>query len=183
MRRVLSFSASVFMMGIMVITGAESQEYPKKIQEITTIEKEAAVEPLVIEVSESGVLERTHDVHLYTQEDADLMKRVALAEGECEGADGMWLIMSVIVNRLNDPDYPETVSGVIYQENCFSSLRDGNFDKAAVTSETAEEAWQRIEAGDVAPQIIAFETVESNVLDQWFMEAFTYRHHKFYTKK
>ena len=73
MRRVLSFSASVFMMGIMVITGAESQEYPKQIQEITTIEKEAAVEPLVIEVSESGVLERTHDVHLYTQEDADLM--------------------------------------------------------------------------------------------------------------
>lgn len=183
MRRVLSFSATVFMMGIMVITGAESQECPEKIQEITTIEKEAAVEPLVIEVSESGVLERTHDVHLYTQEDADLIKRVALAEGECEGADGMWLIMSVIVNRLNDPDYPETVSGVIYQKNCFSSLRDGNFDKAAVTSETAEEAWQRIEAGDVAPQIIAFETVESNVLDQWFSEAFTYRHHKFYTKK
>lgn len=176
-------SATVFMMGIMVINGAESQEYPEEIQEIITIEKEAAVEPLVIEVSESGVLERTDDVHLYTQEDADLIKRVALAEGECEGADGMWLIMSVIVNRLNDPDYPETVSGVIYQKNCFSSLRDGNFDKAPATTDECEEAWQRIEAGDVCPQIIAFETVDSNVLDQWFMEAFTYRNHKFYTKK
>ena len=183
MRRVLSMSATVFMMGIMAITGAESEECPEKIQEITTIEKEAAVEPLIIEVSESGVLERTHDVHLYTQEDADLIKRVALAEGECEGADGMWLIMSVIVNRLNDPDYPETVSGVIYQKNCFSSLRDGNFDKAPATTDECEEAWQRIEAGDVCPQIIAFETVDSNVLDQWFSEAFTYRHHKFYTKK
>ena len=183
MRRVLSFSATVFMMGIMVITGAESQDYPEKIQEITTIEKEAAVEPLVIEVSESGVLERTHDVHLYTQEDADLMKRVALAEGECEGADGMWLILSVIVNRVSDPDWPSTVSEVVYQDHAFSSIHDGNFDKAPATTDECEEAWQRIEAGDVAPQIIAFETVESNVLDQWFSEAFTYRHHKFYTKK
>ena len=31
MRRVLSFSATVFMMGIMVITGAESQEYQEEI--------------------------------------------------------------------------------------------------------------------------------------------------------
>lgn len=182
--KIISMSATFIMMGTMVMTGeADVQENPIEIQE--TIEKpiEAAVIPLETESPETGMVARTHDVHMYTQEDADLIKRVALAEGESEGADGMWLIMSVIINRVNDPVWPGNVHDVIYAKGAFSSIKDGNFAKAAVTSEAAEEAWQRIESGDICPQIVAFESVESNVLDKWFMEAFTFRHHKFYTKK
>ena len=144
---------------------------------------EETVSPPEVSDLEGEMFARTHIVHLYTQEEADLIKRIALAEGETEGADGMWMIMSCIINRLNDPDYPDTVSGVVYQKNVFSSLKDGNFDKAAVTSDEAEEAWARIDAGDVCPQIIAFENVKSDALDTWFRYAFTYRNHKFYTKK
>ena len=182
MRRVISMSASMVMMGIMMMTGADVQPYQEEIQEIQ-ITQEAAVDPLEIDAPEGGVIERTHDVHVFTQEDADLIKRIALAEGETEGADGMWMIMSVIVNRVSDPDYPDTVSGVVYQKNVFSCLKDKNFAKAPATTEEAEEAFARIEAGDVCPQIIAFEGIKSHVLDEWFSEAFTFRHHKFYTKK
>ena len=182
MRRVMSLSASMVMMGIMMMTGADVQPDQEEIQQ-TEIVQEAAVIPLEISAPESEMIARTHDVHLFTQEDADLIKRIVLAEGGTEGPDGMWMIMSVIVNRVNDPDYPDTVSGVIYQKNVFSCIKDGNFAKAAATSDECEEAFARIEAGDVCPQIIAFEGIKSDMLDQWFMEAFTYRHHKFYTKK
>lgn len=183
--KLLSMSATVIVMGTMLLTG--QADVQRNQEEIHTVifEKipEAAVSAPEAETPEIGVIERTHDVHMYTQEDAALIKRIALAEGESEGADGMWLICSVIINRLHDPDWPSTVSGVVYQTNAFSCLKDGNFAKAAATSEEVEEAWSRIEAGDVCPEIIAFEGLESNVLDKWFMEAFTYRNHKFYTKK
>ena len=175
-------SASLVMMGIMMMTGADVQPDQEEIQQIEIVQ-ETAVAPLEIDAPEGEVIARTHDVHVYTQEDADLIKRIALAEGEIEGADGMWMIMSVIVNRVSDPDYPDTVTGVVYQKNVFSCLKDGNFAKAKTTSEEAEEAFARIEAGDICPQIIAFEGTKSNVLDKWFSEAFTFRHHKFYTKK
>ena len=185
--KTISMSATVIMMGIFMLTGqADVQENQEEIQEEVqqvNIETEAAVIPQVVVTPEIGVIERTHDVQTYTEEDAALIKRIALAEGESEGADGMWMIMSVIINRVNDPDYPETVRDVVYQKNVFSCLKDGNFDKAPSTTDEAEEAWSRIESGDVCPQIIAFEGVSSNVLDEWFWEAFTYKHHKFYTKK
>lgn len=183
--KIISMSATFIMMGTMVMTGeADVQDNPIEIQETIENEAKAAAIPLEIETPETGMMyARTHDVHLYTQEDADLIKRVALAEGESEGADGMWLIMSVIINRLNDPDWPDNVHDVIYARGAFSSIKDGNFAKAAVSTDAAEEAWQRIDSGDVCPQIVAFESLESNVLDKWFEEAFTFRHHKFYTKK
>lgn len=183
--RLISMSATFIMMGIMVMTGeADVTDNPTEIQETIEKEAEAAADTLEVATPESEMLfARTHDVHMYTQDDANLIKRVALAEGETEGADGMWLIMSVIINRVNDPDWPDNVHDVIYARGAFSSIKDGNFAKAAATSEAADEAWQRIDSGDICPQIVAFESLESNVLDKWFMEAFTYRHHKFYTKK
>lgn len=183
--KLVSMSATVIMMGTMFLTQADVHTNYREEIHTVTFEKipEAAVIPLETESPETGIIEHTHDVHMYSQEDADLIKRIALAEGETEGADGMWLIMSVIINRVNDPDFPDTVSGVVYQKNAFSCLLDGNFAKAAVTSETAEEAWTRIESGDICPEIVAFEGLDSYVLDQWFKEAFTFRNHKFYTKK
>ena len=185
MKTTISMSATVIMMGIMLLTGQADvqEEYQEEIQEEFKIDSPAAVEPLKIDNPDSGLIARTHDVHMYAQEDADLIKRIALAEGETEGADGMWMIMSVIINRLNDPEFPDTVQGVVYQKNVFSCLKDGNFAKAKTTTPEAEEAWSRIEAGDVCPEIVAFEGLQSNVLDAWFSEAFTYRNHKFYTKK
>ena len=183
--RILSVSASVIMMGTMLMTGnADVQPYQEEIQHIEFEQiPEAAVSPPEVTDHEAGMITRTHTVHLYTQEDAELIKRIALAEAETEGADGLWMVMSCIINRVNDPDYPDTVQDVIYQKNVFSSLKDGNFAKAAATSDEAEEAFARIDAGDVCPQIIAFEGLGSDALDRWFRYAFTYRKHKFYTKK
>ena len=184
MKRVLSISATVFMVGIMMTTVADVLEDPPEMHQVTfEYCQQAAGAKEEIPDPEVVVMARTHNVHLYSQEDEELIKRVAEAEGLSEGADGMWMISSVIINRTHDPDYPSTVEGVIRQKNAFSSLNDGNFDKATGTSQECQEAWERIESGDVCPEIIAFESVDSDVLDQWFSEAFSYRKHKFYTKK
>ena len=151
---------------------------------IKTVEYEQIPPANVFETdAESGVIERTHDVRLFSEEDELLLEKIATAEGLSEGEDGMYLIMSVVINRKNSSRFPDSIRSVIYQDHQFSSVSDGNFDKVDEISEECKRAFDRINAGEIAPEIIAFETKDSKVLDQYFMPAFEYRHHKFYTEK
>ena len=131
----------------------------------------------------AGVLPiRTHDVQIYTNEEIDQLCRIAQAEAGNQTEDGMWLVMSVVINRANSEDFPSTISAVIQQPGAFSAVKNGSFDRAE-PSEECLKAYERIASGDIAPEIIAFEAKSSDVLDQYFKWAFTHKGHKFYTKK
>lgn len=121
-------------------------------------------------------------INEFTYEEAQLLLRVAQAEAGNQGVDGMWLVMSVVLNRVADEDWPDTIREVIYQTSQFSSVSDGHFDAAEISPE-AHEALAKIETGDVAPEIIGFETVDSTVNDKYFDQAFVHKDHKFYVKK
>ena len=120
---------------------------------------------------------------LFSESDEDLVKTIAMAEAGNQGPDGMWLVMSVVMNRVGSEDFPDTVSEVIYQKSQFSTVSNGSFDKVREYSKDCDEAFERIRDGDIAPMIIGFETVRSSVLDRYAQYVFTYRDHKFYVKK
>lgn len=115
-------------------------------------------------------------------DEAQLLLRIAQAEAGNQGEEGMWLVMSVVLNRVASPDFPDSIREVIFQDYQFTSVLDGNFDKAVI-SEPCHEALARIESGDVAKEIIGFEVKTSEELDNYFSPAFEYRDHRFYTKK
>lgn len=155
-----------------VIVPEQKTEYEKTLEYIPT-------EPTV--TVEQGTLE--NPLGQYTSEEAKEIKAVAMLEAGNQGEDGMWLVMSVVVNRKEDPLWPDTIHGVIYQKYAFSSLLKKSTDDVTEYSDECERAFERICLGEVAPQIIGFETVSSDELDKYFSEAFVYRNHKFYTKK
>lgn len=148
---------------------------------IRLIEQRENTEPPVKE-AEIGSIERTHDIQLMTREDRDLMMRVATAEGEDQGEDGMWLILSVIMNRVEDPDYPDNIHDVIYQPYQFTSILDKRAEEAEPT-EACEMAMVRIEEGEIAPEIIAFDLKDAGILENYFEPVFDYRDHRFFVKK
>lgn len=148
---------------------------------IRLIEQRENTEPPVKE-AEIGSIERTHDIQLMTREDRDLMMRVATAEGEDQGEDGMWLILSVIMNRVEDPDYPDNIHDVIYQPYQFTSILDKRAEEAEPT-EACEMAMVRIEEGEIAPEIIAFDLKNAGILEKYFEPVFDYRDHRFFVKK
>lgn len=122
--------------------------------------------------------------------EAALLKRLAMAEAGGEGIKGQWLVMSVVLNRVADPEWPDSITDVIYQYGVtkdgrkiyqFSCVSDGRIDGIEVSGDSGA-ALAKIEAGDVAEDIVAFEVTSSNVLDTWFKYSYTYKHHKFYTK-
>lgn len=126
---------------------------------------------------------RTHDVQVFTDEEMELLKKIATAEGGNQGEDGMWMIMSVVLNRKDMDPWPDSIKGVILEPRQFASVSNGSFKRVTEYSEECERALERILLGETAPEIIAFETKESDELDAYFWPAFTYKGHKFYTKK
>jgi N-acetylmuramoyl-L-alanine amidase len=115
-------------------------------------------------------------VNEFSYEDAQLLMKVAEAEAGNQGTDGMWLIMSVIINRVNSEDFPNTIHSVIYQEGQYSTVP---LIGSTEPSTECHEALARIEMGNVQPEIVAFENGDS--LDRYFSWAFKLGDHNFYT--
>ena len=59
-------------------------------------------------------------VYNYTEEELDLLARLIYSEGGIESYDTQLKIGSVVMNRVDDPYFPNTIREVIYQENQFS---------------------------------------------------------------
>lgn len=114
-----------------------------------------------------------------TYEEAQELLQIAEAEAGNQGPDGQWLVMSAVINRVNDDTWPDNIHDVIHQESQFYAAGMG---KTPIKLD-GHEALARIEQGDVAPQIVAFERKESTFLSKYFTEVFTYKDHKFYVEK
>lgn len=58
--------------------------------------------------------------YTYTEEELDLLSRLIYSEGGTESYDTKLKIGSVVMNRVSDPLFPDTIREVIYQKNQFS---------------------------------------------------------------
>lgn len=58
-------------------------------------------------------------------ESLDLLARVIAAEAQGEPYVGQVAVGAVILNRVQHPDFPNTLAGVIYQPHAFESVTNG----------------------------------------------------------
>ncbi|SHN59811.1 Cell Wall Hydrolase [Butyrivibrio hungatei DSM 14810] len=118
-----------------------------------------------------------------TDAEKKMLMKVAQAEAGNQGIDGMWLVMSVVMNRVGSRSFPDSIEEVIFQKGAFSSVTDGRYEEQVILSYEVTEALGMILNGEVAENIVAFEIKDSDVLEKWFEYAFTFRDHNFYTEK
>lgn len=62
-----------------------------------------------------------------TQYELDLMARAVYSEARGEPYIGQVAVAAVILNRLHSSEFPNTISGVIFQPLAFSPVADGTF--------------------------------------------------------
>ena len=62
------------------------------------------------------------------QNDLYLLAKVIAAEGRGESYTGQVAIGAVVLNRVKHPSFPDSVSGVVYQEGAFTCIRDKNWN-------------------------------------------------------
>ena len=74
--------------------------------------------------------------------DLDLLARLISAEARGEPYIGQLAVGAVVLNRVEHPSFPNSISGVIYQPGAFSCLDDGQFDQPVAESayRAAQEA-------------------------------------------
>ncbi len=73
-----------------------------------------------------------------TQEEIDLIALVTMAEAEGETELGKRLVIDTILNRMDDPHFPDTVHDVIYYPNAFSVMWNGRINRCYVMPEIVE---------------------------------------------
>ena len=63
-----------------------------------------------------------------------LLARLISAEARGEPYEGQVAVGAVVLNRVDHPSFPNSISGVIYQQGAFSCLSDGQFDQPIADS-------------------------------------------------
>lgn len=69
-----------------------------------------------------------------TQANVNLLARIISAESRGESYTGQVAVGAVILNRIEHPSFPDTLSGVIYQKGAFTAVTDGQFDQPVASS-------------------------------------------------
>ena len=67
------------------------------------------------------------DKDVYNSADYELLARIISAEARGESYLGQVAVGAVVLNRVEHPSFPDTLSGVVYQNGAFSCLYDGQF--------------------------------------------------------
>ena len=114
-----------------------------------------------------------------TYEEAQLLMKIAYCEAGNQGRDGQRYVMSVVLNRVKSPNYPDSIREVIYQPKQFATK---GMDDAEITTDT-HMALADIECGYVCNGIVGFEKKENRILEQYFIEKFTYKDQTFYAER
>ncbi len=81
-----------------------------------------------------------------TSGDVELLARLISAEARGEPYTGQVGVGAVVLNRVESPSFPNTMSGVIYQSGAFTCLQDGQFwgevtDSAYKAARDALNGW------------------------------------------
>lgn len=89
-----------------------------QIREVEKIERVEVPTEKVITVEVQKVIPRRIETELEDYE-KELIARVVMAEAAYEDMIGKYLVVDTILNRLDDPAFPNTVYGVVYQDQQF----------------------------------------------------------------
>lgn len=136
-----------------------------------------------------SVLENQY-VYLLTDEELNVLFRIVEAEAGCEDENGKLLVANVILNRMENDCFPDTVTEVVFQRDNgvtqFSPVTDGSYYEVKVSEETksaVNRALMGEDNSEGALYFVARKYADSGNV-KWFDEnltyLFTYGGHEFF---
>lgn len=95
-----------------------------------------------------------------SEQDIECLMRIVEAEAGCEDRIGKLLVANVVINRVRDDAFPDTVTEVVYQRNSqsaqFSPVSNGRINTVKVTEETREAVYSALLGEDVSQGALYF---------------------------
>ena len=99
-------------------TVVSTSETPEEAFIFSTEESESTE----VETVEETPKESEINLRIISEEEFELLALVAMAEAEDESELGKRLVIDTVLNRVDSPYFPDTITDVIYQKHQFTSM-------------------------------------------------------------
>ena len=131
-------------------------------------DEEPAHEETIAEEPESGQVSGSG--FSLEEQEYQVLLRIVEAEAGGEDTTGKMLVANVVMNRVRNGHFPDTVSGVVYQKSGgkaqFSPTVDGRMDRVSVSQETVDAVSRVMNGEDVSAGALYFKSIYSD--SSWF---------------
>ena len=105
---------------------------------VQEVYQEEFTEAIDFDIEHLECIDRTQIEEEGYFDDLELMAACVEAEAGNQGLDGKRMVADVILNRVEDPEWPNTIEGVITQKYQFSTYWNGAMDSVSISDETFE---------------------------------------------
>lgn len=107
----------------------------------------------------------------FTDEESQMLLKLAMAEAEDQGVTGKAIVMNVVKNRVDSSEFPNSIEEVIFQPKQFSPILDGRYDKAVPDAEYYEALEMVLNYWDGSAGALYFEAEWNE--NHWHKESLT----------
>ena len=164
--------------GTLTVYAAEdtfSGELVEAIQNEVVTEDNVETEIPTEETAEQVVVEETPEAltgNSFNLEDQEyqVLLKIVEAEAGCEDTEGRMLVANVVMNRVRNGYFPNTVTEVVYQRQDgtaqFSPVSDGRIDTVNVSQGTIDAVARVMNGEDISQGALFFRSVRSR--SGWF---------------
>ena len=181
--------------GTLTVYAAEdtfSGELIEAIQNEVVTEDNVETEIPTEETAEQVVVEETPEAltgNSFSLEDQEyqVLLKIVEAEAGCEDTEGRMLVANVVMNRVRNGNFPNTVTEVVYQRQDgtaqFSPVSDGRIDTVNVSQGTIDAVARVMNGEDISQGALFFRSVRSRSgwFDQKLSRVLEHGNHIFYT--
>ena len=181
--------------GTLTVYAAEdtfSGELVEAIQNEVVTEDNVETEIPTEETAEQVVVEETPEAltgNSFRLEDQEyqVLLKIVEAEAGCEDTEGRMLVANVVMNRVRNGYFPNTVTEVVYQRQDgtaqFSPVSDGRIDTVNVSQGTIDAVARVMNGEDISQGALFFRSVRSRSgwFDQKLSRVLEHGNHIFYT--
>lgn len=113
-----------------------------------------------------------------------ILAKIAMAEAESEDTEGKALVILVVLNRVWDASFPDTIEEVVMQENQFSPVANGRYDRVEPDDDCMDALELVMDGWDASEGALYFESRSSSTWHQQNLKyLFKHGNHYFYKEK
>ena len=150
----------------------------------TEIPTEETAEQVVVEVTPEALTGNSFSLE---DQEYQVLLKIVEAEAGCEDTEGRMLVANVVMNRVRNGYFPNTVTEVVYQRQDgtaqFSPVSDGRIDTVNVSQGTIDAVARVMNGEDISQGALFFRSVRSRSgwFDQKLSRVLEHGNHIFYT--
>lgn len=141
---------------------SSSTKEKSKITELEKISKKTAsneAKKLVRKTAENTVKKTVNKIKL-NDEEIGVLQRIVEAEATGENVKGKMLVANVILNRVKNKDFPDSVKDVVFQRDGhtyqFSPIKDGRYFSVRISESTKKAVGRVLEGEDYSQGALYF---------------------------